>query len=113
MTGSCRPNAESESEGHQYSTDIGTVVIEHPRRLKNPIHDESRDMTNLAEDGYLRRFLAVLYAANSPDHVDLSSSPVCAFDKDRWELEEQDGQYVLVKREPESRFDELVMEGSV
>lgn len=90
-------------------TDIGTTVVETPKRIKNPVTERTEDLTNLSKDGYCRRFLALLSASNSPDVIDLSSSPVLTFDKDRWEIEENDGTVVLVKREVESEFGEQIL----
>lgn len=90
--------------------DIGTRVVEVPRRFRNPLTDKTHDLTNLSDDGYCKKFLALLHATNSPDVVDLGSSPVLTFDKDRWELQEQEGQHVLVKREPETEFGARVMD---
>lgn len=89
--------------------DIGTSVVEVPRRLSNPLTDRREDLTRLSDDGYLKPFLAFLYARTGPDVVDLSDSPILTFDKDRWEQQEQDGYHVLVKREAESKFDEMVL----
>lgn len=91
-------------------TSIGTTVVETPKRINNPVTGRTEDLTNLSEDGYCRRFLATLSALNGPDVVDFGSSPVATFDKDRWELREQDGSYVLVKREAVTSFEELVLD---
>ncbi|KDE56700.1 hypothetical protein EL22_25365 [Halostagnicola sp. A56] len=90
-------------------TDIGTTVVETPKRIENPVTGRTEDLTNLSKDGYCRRFLAHLSASNSPDVIDLSSSPVLTFDKDRWEIEENGGAFVLVKREAEGRFGEKIL----
>lgn len=92
-------------------TDVGESIVTTPKRIRNPVTDRTEDLTNLSADGYCRRFLALLSASNSPDVVDLGSSPVLTFDKDRWQLQEQDGQYVLVKREAETALDEAVLGG--
>lgn len=89
--------------------DIGTAVVEVPRYIRNPLTDRREDLTRLSDDGYLKPFLAFLYARTGPGVVDLGSSPVLTFDKDRWELKDHDGQHVLVKRESESKFDEMVI----
>jgi hypothetical protein len=91
-------------------TDIGTSVVETPKRVHNPVTDRTEDMTQLSADGYCRRFLALKSAANGSSVVDFSSSPVATFDKDKWELNEQDGQFVLVKKEAESALGEMVLE---
>jgi len=90
-------------------TDIGTTVVVTPKRVQNPVTERTEDLTNLSADGYCRRFLALLAATNTPDHVDVGSSPVLTFDKSRWELRETDGQHVLVKREAETKFDGKVL----
>jgi hypothetical protein len=89
--------------------DIGTTVVETPARLTNPITQRTHDLRKLRDDGYLKVFLALKYAANSPDVVDFGSTPVATFDKDRWEMEEKDSQYVLVKRDAETKFEEKVL----
>lgn len=93
-------------------TVVGSMVLETPKRVYNPVSDEYRDMRQLSEDGYCRRFLAVLSAMNSVDTINVDESPVLTFDTDRWELRESEGQIVLVKREPEARFEELVLDAS-
>lgn len=90
-------------------TAIGTTVVETPRRINNPVVDEYRDLTNLSEDGYCRKFLALLSHMDSQRTIDVDSAPVLSFDKDRWELREQEGQIVLVKRDPEGDFGERVL----
>jgi hypothetical protein len=94
-------------------TDIGTTVITTPKRLWNPITEQTEDLTKLSADGYCRRFLAMLSASDSPDVVDLGNSPILTFDKDRWEMREQDGQYVVVKRDAESEFGERLLENDI
>lgn len=90
-------------------TDIGTAVVETPKRVKNPVTDETRDLTQLSRDGYCRRFLALLSARNSPDVINLNSSPVATFDKERWQLEETEEHYVLQKTSAETHLDEVVL----
>jgi hypothetical protein len=90
-------------------TCIGTTVVDTPKRVYNPVNDEYRDLTKLSEDGYLRRFLALRSHMDSCDTIDLDSSPVLSFGKDKWELEEQSGEYVVVKKQPESDFGKLLM----
>lgn len=91
-------------------TDIGTAVVETPKRVRNPVTERTEDMRNLSADGYCRRFLAVLSASSTPSVVNLDASPVATFDKDKWRMEERDGRYVLVKRDTETKLDELVLE---
>lgn len=88
---------------------IGTSEVESPRWRRNPLTDRTHDLTKLSDDGYLKPFLALLYKTGTEDYVDLSSAPVLSFDADRWEWEEQDGQLVVQKREPETRFEEMVV----
>ena len=96
--------------GRTVETRIGTSVIETPVRVHNPVTESTERMADLSEDGYCRKFLAMLYAqTGGVNHVDLASSPVCTFDKDKWKMEEQGGQYVLVKREPDNEFDAAVL----
>lgn len=89
--------------------DIGTSVVEVPRYIRNPLTDRRHDLTKLSEDGYLKPFLALQHASNSSDVIDLGSTPVLTFDKDRWELRDNEGQHVLAKRDPESRYGEVVL----
>lgn len=90
--------------------DIGTTLVELQRRQYNPLTDRTHDLTKLSDDGYLKKFLALLHEQGNPDVVDLGSSPVLTFDSERWEYREVDGQHVLVKREAETKLDELVLE---
>lgn len=94
------------------TTDIGTTVIEHPRRLLNPTSGEYRDVTNLSEDGYLRRFLAMHHAATRPGTVNVDDAPVLTFDLDRWAVDERDGTVWVRKRDAETPLGELVLEGA-
>lgn len=91
-------------------TDIGTTVLETPKRVRNPINGKSYNLKKLSKDGYCRRFLALLSASNSVDVVDFGSTPVATFDKERWQLQEENGQYVLVKQNAESKFGQLLLE---
>jgi hypothetical protein len=94
-----------------YTTDIGTTVIGHPRRLLTPTSDEYRDVTKLSEDGYRRRrFLAMHYAATRPGTVNVDESPVLAFDTDRWAVGERDGTVWGQKREAETPLGDLLLE---
>jgi len=81
------------------------------RGITNPVTGRYERLKNLSKDGYCRRFLELLMFIRRPDVVDLGDSPVLTFDKDRWELQDRDGQHVLVKQEAETRFEELVLEG--
>lgn len=96
-------------EKRHVQVDIGTTTVEVPARVQNPVTERTEDLTNLSDDGYCQKFLALLAATNTPDHVDLGSSPFLTFDKDRWELDDREGVVVLKKREPETRLDELVL----
>lgn len=89
--------------------DVGTAVLEVPQHIRNPLTERRHDLTKLSDDGYLKPFLALLAATNTPDHINLGSAPVLTFDKDRWERREMDGQHVLVKREAETKFEEMVL----
>lgn len=103
-------NTAVERHIETVETCLGTTVVETPKRINNPITERTEDLTNLSKDGYCRRFLALLSATDGPDVVDLNSSPVATFDKDRWEFRETDGNFVLVKRNPETKFTEKVLE---
>jgi len=41
--------------------------------------------------------------------INVDDAPVLSFDKSRFDLRETDGQYVLVKKEPESEFGKCVL----
>lgn len=89
---------------------IGTQVIECPRWLTNPVTDRRHDLTKLSDDGYLKLFLALEYRSNTPNHIDLSNTPILTFNKDEWEFEERDDFVVVQKREAESRYGEKVLD---
>lgn len=88
----------------------GTRILTVPRHIVNPFTDRRHDLTKLSDDSYLKPMLALKAATNSSDHINLRESPVLTFGKDRWEMREQDGQYIVVKREPESKFGEKLLE---
>lgn len=90
-------------------TTIGTMVVETPKRIKNPTTGQYQDLTKLSEDGYCRYFLALLSHMDSVDTISVDEAPVLTFGKDRWELRETDENHVLVKREAESEFGERVI----
>jgi len=104
-----RKNKHGVMKDH-VQTEIGTQVVTTPKRIRNPVTERTEDLTNLSSDGYCRRFLALLAATNTPDHINLSNAPVLTFDKDRWQFKEEKGQYVVMKREPESEFGERLLE---
>lgn len=84
------------------------MVVETPKRIINPTTDKIQDLTNLKDDGYCRQFLALYSHYSTVNTIDLEAAPMLSFDKDRWELEEQDGSFLLVKREPESKLGKLL-----
>jgi hypothetical protein len=87
----------------------GTQVLTVRRHLRNPMTDRREDLTRLSDDGYLKPFLAVYHAADSPDVIDLGSAPILTLDTDRWEYREDCGEFhALVKRDPESTFGDLL-----
>jgi hypothetical protein len=90
---------------------IGTSVIEVPDYIRNPLTGNREKVDDLSDDGYLKPFLALLHDRDNADLVDLGTSPVLTFDEDRWEYQKDESGHVLVKREAESRHDELVLEG--
>jgi len=87
---------------------VGTEVFEVRRHLRDPITDRREDLTRLSDDGYLKPFLAVYHAADSPDVIHLGKVPILTLDTDRWEHREEPGQHLLVKREAESAIGELL-----
>lgn len=95
----------------QVETRLGTTVVETPRRVHNPVTERTEDLSKLSEDGYCRRFLALLSHTDGCHTVDFSSTPVATFDKDKWGLEERDNQFVLTKKEAESEFGKMLLEG--
>lgn len=99
-----------EGDTNRVETRIGTSVIETPSRLYNPVTERYERMENLSEDGYCRRFLAMLYAQNGGcNKINLNASPVATFDKEKWKLSETDGHFCLQKREADTNFDEVVL----
>jgi len=91
-------------------TVIGTMEVETPKRVKNQTTDKYQDLTNLSETGYCRQFLALYSHMDSVHTINVDESPVLSFDKDRFDLRETDGQFVLVKQEPASEFGEMVLD---
>lgn len=86
-----------------------TTILTVPRHIRNPFTGRRHDLTKLSDDGYLKPFLALLSATNSPDHINVAAAPVLAFDRERFEYREVDGNHVLVKREGETKFGEMVV----
>ena len=91
--------AGSDGETDRVKTLIGTTVYETGKRVKNPVSGECERIDRMSENGYKRKFLAVRNATQSPNVIDLSTSPVATFDKDKWDLREEGDHYVLVKSE--------------
>jgi len=89
----------SDGANEQVQTAVGSTVYETEKRVKNPVSDEYERIDEMSTDGYKRRFLALRSATHSPDVIDLSSSPVASFDKDKWDLRDEGDSYVLVKSE--------------
>lgn len=89
---------------------IGTTVYEVRRHLRNPITGRREDLAELSDDGYLKPFLAVLYAHKSDDIVDLERAPVLTFDTDRWTVHDRGETVWVVKDEAESRLGEMVLD---
>lgn len=90
---------------------IGTKIIEVPRRYRNPVTDRRHDLTKLSDDGYLKCFLALDYIMKE-DMINLRSSPYLTFSKDKWELTQKDGHYILEKQIKESKLDNIVLENT-
>jgi hypothetical protein len=88
-----------------------TQTVEVRRRSRNPLTGRRHDLTKLSDDGYLKPFLAVQGKMHS-HVVDLDRSPVLCLDKDRWQLEERDGQYVAINRSAEGHFSEMILENA-
>jgi len=91
------------------ATLVGTTVYETPRRLYNPVTEEFERIDKLSEDGYKRRFLAALYSSETTNTIDLDSYPVAHFDGAKWVLRKQEGDYILTKRDAETRVDEMAL----
>lgn len=89
--------------------EVGTRVITCRRRQRNPITERRHDLTKLSDDGYLKPFLA-LKSKLSQDTIDLRTTPILTFDKDRWDFEEKEGTVVITKREPESQYGEFLLD---
>jgi len=96
--------------GPPVETYIGTTAVETPARVYNPTTEKYQDLRKLSEDGYCRQFLALWSHMDSCGTIDVDSAPVLTFDKDRFEMQETDGQYVLVKRDAESSFGEMLLD---
>lgn len=99
------------TEKHHVRVEVSetqTVMVQ--RWIRNPLTDRRHDLTKLSDDGYLKPFLAV-QGKLSQNVVDLGRSPVICLDKDRWEVEERDGQFVAVNQSAEGRFPEMVLGG--
>ncbi len=92
---------------------FGTAVLEVPVRIRNPSTERRHDLRNLSDDGYLKPFLALYhhFTNRSEDIINVGSAPVLTFDRDRFEYREMDGQHVLVKRDAETKFEEMVLDG--
>lgn len=99
----------SPPEREEVETVVGTMVLRTPRYLRNPVTNKRVDMTSLSTDGYCRRFLATLVSASNQNTINFSKTPVATFSKDKWELRETDGSYVVVKRDAESEYGERVL----
>jgi len=95
--------------GPPVETDIGTTVVETPARVYNPTTDQYQDLRKLSEDGYCRRFLALLSHTDSAGTINVDTAPVLTFDKDRFELSETEDHIVLTKRDAESEFGDRVL----
>lgn len=91
---------------------FGTTVLEVPAKIRNPTTERRHDLRNLSDDGYLKPFLALYYhfANRSEDIINLGSAPVLTLSKDRFEYQEMDEGHVLVKRQAETKFEEMVLE---
>lgn len=101
---------EVSDDTETVETTIGTAVVETPRRLYNPTTDQYQDLTKLSEDGYCRKFLAMLYAQNGGvNTINLTWSPVNTFAKGLWEYKEGGEYHILKKRRAEYELDEIVM----
>lgn len=81
------------------ATHVGTTVYETPKRLYNPVTEESERIDRLSEDGYKRRFLVLRHASQTTNTIDLDSHPVAHFDSDKWRYRKQNGDHILIKRD--------------
>lgn len=79
-------------------TKIGTSVIETPEYIRNPITGNRENMAELSQDGYKRKFLAMMYKSNRPNVIDFSESKMLSFNKEKWGLEECDDYHILARR---------------
>jgi len=91
-------STEKNGSSDRVNTLVGTTVYETPKRVRNPVTEEYETVAELSKGGYKRKFLAVLHSVNSPEVINLSTSPVASFDKDKWELDEREGSYILVRK---------------
>ena len=53
---------------------------------------------------------SILRVLDDPDTVDIGGSLILTFDKDRWQLTDEEGHYVLTKREAETHLDGKVLD---
>lgn len=101
-------SGDSKSGSDRVETQVGDRVIETPRRVYNPVTDQFQNMESLSEDGYCRRFLAVLSAISVADSTFISPAPTATFSKDEWELEEDSDEYVLSKTTPQTKRERVL-----
>lgn len=90
---------------------IGTSRVIVPRHIRNPTTGRRHDLTKLSDSGYLKRFLALYwhFSERKDGVIDLDYAPVMSFGREWWELRELNDYFLAVKREPSSRFEEMVL----
>ena len=89
---------------------IGTSIIEVPRYILNPLNNNREDLKNLSDNGYIKPFLALHYHTRSNDLINLKQSPYLSFDKNEWLLTQSENHYIIKKKNPESKFDEIILD---
>jgi hypothetical protein len=91
-------------------TQIGTQVLETSRYVRNPKRGETEKIEDLPESGYKRLFLASWSRLKATANlINLETTPILAFDPDRWELIDHEDMIVVRKREPESTYGEIIL----
>lgn len=93
---------------------VGTSRVVVPRYIHNPMTERREDLTRLSDNGYLKHFLALYwdFTQRKSGVIDLDNAPVLSFWDEAWERIEVEDYTVMVKREPDSRFEEMVLEGA-
>lgn len=82
-----------------------SVDIDHQRRIKNPVTGNRVALSDLPETGYKYRYLKLLrehrkLKGRIQNAVELEGK--LNFDKDKWELQQDENAYFLIQKEWDS-----------